>query len=80
MAFNIDPRFEYHPNGEWSCIDDRTYDGAPDASNMIGWGKTKDEALEDLERLFSERADYYEDQAMEEAERREPDVHFRGKW
>jgi hypothetical protein len=67
--FNIDPRYDYEPNAApdcWSCIDDRTYDGAPDASNMIGWGKTQEEALEDLERLFEERADYQ--QAMHEAE------------
>ena len=70
--FNIDPRYSYEPNNApdcWSCIDDRTYDGAPDGSNMIGWGKTAQEALEDLERLFEERADYYEDQAMSEAQR-----------
>lgn len=70
--FNISPRYEYEPNaagkfgGPWSCIDDRTYDGAPDGSNMIGWGATQEEALEDLERLFEERADYQ--QAMHEAE------------
>lgn len=70
--FNIDPRYSYEPNAApdcWSCIDDRTYDGAPDASNMIGWGKTQEEALADLERLFEERADYQQDQAMSEAER-----------
>jgi len=71
MAFNIEPRFTYHPeNQEWSCIDDRTYDGAPDGSNMMGWGKTKEEALEDLERLFDERADYYESMHEAECERR----------
>lgn len=68
--FNIDPRYSYEPNAApdcWSCIDDRTYDGA--GANMIGWGPTQEEALADLERLFEERADYYEDQAMSEAER-----------
>lgn len=32
--FNIDPRYSYEPNNApeiYSCIDDRTYDGAPDA-------------------------------------------------
>ena len=71
--FNIDPRYSYHPKvereGPWSCIDDRTYDGAPDAHGLIGWGKTKEEALADLVRLFNERADYQEEMAMAEAER-----------
>ena len=77
--FNIDPRYTFHVEATgggmqahaepWSCIDDRTYDGAPDASNMIGWGATKEEALADLVRLFNERADYQEEQAMAEAER-----------
>jgi hypothetical protein len=69
--FHIDPRYEYHihamstPEKDcWSCIDDRTYDGA--GSNMIGWGKTKEEALADLVRLFEERADYW--QSVHEAE------------
>ena len=76
--FHIDPRFSFEPNAApdcWSCIDDRTYDGAPDASNMIGWGKTKEEALADLVRLFEERADYQMAQAEArceaEAEERE---------
>ena len=74
--FNIDPRYEYlaprYVGGDcWSCIDDRTYDGAEDSGNryMIGWGKTQEEALADLERLFEERADYQQNQAMSEAER-----------
>ena len=73
--FNIDPRYEYHIHARsmpdqqcWSCIDDRTYDGAS-MSALVGWGKTKEEALADLVRLFEERADYWEDQAMSEAQR-----------
>lgn len=72
--FNIDPRYEFHPAAvrfpaSWSCIDDRTYDGAPDGSNMIGWGATQAEALEDLERLFEEQADYQQMAHECEAER-----------
>jgi len=71
MAFNIEPRFEWVVQAqEWSCIDDRTYDGAPDASNMIGWGPSKEEALADLERLFEEEADYQEMMHECESERR----------
>ena len=72
--FNIDPRYEYEPNAAaidgmgWHCIDDRTYDGA--GSNMIGWGKTKEEALADLVRLFEERADYWADAHEAECEKR----------
>ena len=71
--FHIDPRYSYEPNAApdcWSCIDDRTYDGAPDGSNMIGWGKTQEEALADLVRLFEERADYWQSKHEAEAERR----------
>lgn len=55
---------EFHPTprgGEWTAIDEDTYDGAPDSPHMMGWGKTEDEAIEDLERLFEERAEYHED-------------------
>jgi len=76
--FSIIPQFEWHiHNGEYSCIDDRTYDGAPDGSNMIGWGKTCEEALADLVRLFEERADYQ----MAEAEARcEAEAEEREYW
>jgi hypothetical protein len=36
---------------------------------MCGWGSTEQEAIEDLERLLDEEADYYEEQ--EEARRLE---------
>jgi hypothetical protein len=71
--FHIDPRYSYEPNAApdcWSCIDDRTYDGAPDGNNMIGWGPTQEAALEDLERLFEEQADYQADMHEAECERR----------
>ena len=35
---------------DWSAVDDETYDGAPDAGRcrVIGYGKTEEEAVEDL--------------------------------
>ena len=64
---------EFHPTprgGEWTAIDDDTYDGPE--SHMLGWGKTEAEAIEDLERLFEERAEYFADRHEAEAQRREP--------
>ena len=64
---------EFHPTprgGEWTAVDEHTYDGAPDAHPMMGWGKTEQEALDDLGRLFEERAEYYADQHEAETERR----------
>jgi hypothetical protein len=60
---------EFHPTphgGEWTAIDDDTYDGASDADALMGWGKTEQEAIEDLERLFSERAEYYENSVIDD--------------
>jgi hypothetical protein len=41
---------DLQPNGEWTAYDADTYDGAPDAgrAGTIGWGKTKQEAIDDL--------------------------------
>ena len=36
---------------DWSAIDDRTFDGAPDAggaAHRVGYGATEQEAIEDL--------------------------------
>ena len=60
------------PNGEWTAIDEDTYDGAPDCPHMMGWGDTEQEAIEDLERLFAERDEYFADQHEAEAQRRQP--------
>lgn len=60
---------EFHPTprgGEWTAFDEYTYDGAAEF-NIMGWGKTEQEALDDLDRLFEERAEYFED--LHEAER-----------
>ena len=56
-------RTEMHYVGEWTAIDEDTYDGAPDAGHagMIGWGATEQEAIEDLQRLFRERAEANEE-------------------
>jgi hypothetical protein len=54
---------EFHPTprgGEWTAIDEDTYDGHE--SHMLGWGKTEQEAIEDLERLFEERAECFEEE------------------
>lgn len=62
MAFKMKVRTEFHPTpkgGEWSAIDEDTYDGASEL-HMMGWGATEQEAIEDLERLFREKADYFE--------------------
>jgi len=65
MAFNIVFRTEDHGpglgNDRWSAIDDRTYDGAPDAHGMVGWGATEQEAKDDLVRLFQEEAEAQEE-------------------
>ena len=42
---------------DWTAVDDDTYDGG----SMIGAGATEAEAIEDLQRLFRERAEYLED-------------------
>jgi hypothetical protein len=44
---------------DWSAYDDSTYDGAPDSKNRhdIGWGRTEEEAVADLWRLLTERAE-----------------------
>lgn len=63
------------PNGEWTAIDDDTYDGAPDAGQrLMGWGSTEAEAKEDLMRLFQERDEYFADQHESEAQRREEEA------
>lgn len=44
----------------WSAVDDDTYDGAEDSASrhMIGYGRTEEEAIEDLKRLFQEHAEW----------------------
>ena len=32
----------------WTAWDEDTYDGAPDGNNTLGWGKTEQEAINDL--------------------------------
>jgi hypothetical protein len=64
---------EFHPTprgGEWTAVDEDTYDGAAEF-NMMGWGKTEQEALEDLKRMLDERAEYFEDLHFAEFERRQ---------
>ncbi len=51
----------------WSAVDDDTYDGTDDSANrnMIGYGKTEVEAIEDLMRLLQEEAEWQEHQKTE---------------
>lgn len=45
------------PDRTWSAYDDDLYDGAPDSPtrSLIGFGRTREEAIEDLRRLTEER-------------------------
>ena len=49
-------RTELQPNGEWTAVDADNYDGAPDAgrARSMGWGKTEQEAVDDLIEKLSE--------------------------
>lgn len=39
--------------GEWTAVDVDTYDGLHDGNNIVGFGDTEQEAIEDLkEKLF----------------------------
>lgn len=40
---------------DWSAVDDDTYGGEP--SDPIGWGKTEQEAIDDLMAQIEERDD-----------------------
>jgi hypothetical protein len=46
----------------WAATDDDTYDGAEDSANrnMVGYGFTREEAIEDLKRLLQEEAEWKE--------------------
>ena len=39
-------------NHDWSAIDDNTYDGP---GSPMGWGRTEQEAIDDLLRQLEER-------------------------
>ena len=60
----------------WACIDDDTYDGAPDAdalAHIIGYGDTKAAAIRDWHDQFndwSDWVDYEYDKAAKEQGRR----------
>ena len=45
-----------HRQFDWSAIDDSTYDGAEDSGtrNQIGYGKTEQEAIDDLLEQLAE--------------------------
>jgi hypothetical protein len=59
----MDIKTELQPDGYWSAIDADTYDVDCDQDGFfsrsdVGYGKTEQEAVDDLYRLFSERADW----------------------
>ena len=39
---------DVNPLNEWQAIDADSYDGAPDSRDVVGYGKTEQEAIEDL--------------------------------
>jgi len=46
-------RITLQPNGEYTAIDDDTYDGE---GSLMGWGATEAEAVEDLVSQACEKA------------------------
>jgi hypothetical protein len=48
----------YRPSGyEWSCLDDDTYDGAPDSgyvARIVGYGRTARRAILDWRALWAD--------------------------
>ena len=39
---------------DWSAIDEDTYDGAPDGGGRIGYGRTEQEAIDELMELLND--------------------------
>ena len=58
---------------DWSAVDENTYEpgdqdgetGMYHGGGIIGWGATEAEALADLDRLYTEEAEYQEDRRLE---------------
>ena len=69
----LDPKPIPNRGFDWSAVDESTYDGAEDSEerHMVGYGPTEAEAIEDLLRIHREEAEYREDMALSEAERRD---------
>ena len=45
----IKVRTDQAPSGWWWAVDDSRYDGAPDAGRqLMGWGRTEQEAIDEL--------------------------------
>lgn len=57
---NIWPKPEM-ANQTWSAVDQNTYDGAPDSFSIMGWGRTEQEAIDDLRMRTAERASSQDD-------------------
>jgi hypothetical protein len=51
---NITESYEFE-SGYWYAVDQDSYDGAPDGNNVIGMGRTKDEAIENLKDMLVQR-------------------------
>lgn len=51
----MDIRVYQSPIGDWQAIDSDRYDGALDAGRqLVGWGKTEQEAIHDLKEQIAE--------------------------
>ena len=55
-----------HPNGEWSAIDQDAYEAECDSIGwfstcLMGWGKTREEAISDLIDRIEQRAEMRRD-------------------
>ena len=48
-------RTKLQPNGEWTAIDDDSYDGE---GSPMGWGATEQAAVDDLKEQLTERGIY----------------------
>ncbi len=48
-------RTTLQPNGEWTAIDDNSYDGE---GSPMGWGATEQIAVDDLKEQLTERGIY----------------------
>jgi len=58
----IDIKTQLQPDGYWSALDADTYDVDCDqdgffSTSEVGYGKTEQDAIEDLNRLLSERGE-----------------------
>lgn len=76
--YSNQPQLDVHRrNGQFIATDNNTYDGADDGNNHIGWGETKQEALEDLIGKLEDAGMYSRDE-LEYAVHEYLDIEERG--